>query len=166
MTKQRVPGSIEDAIDLAKGGLGVGTMSLTVGKTESLVRKWSDPDSDTLPSIRQCIQIDVAYARAGYGEGPVLATARRIYQSQVLSVDEVPRDVMGELMDIPTATGDLFQRLRDAVDVDSDGGVSLTPHEMTRALRGVEALRKELDQLEAAIRQHSIPLSETGGEDG
>jgi len=78
----RKPGTYAAAITRALGYLSPEIAAAAVGKSEGLVRRWSHPDDDTLPSLEQAEALDRAYVAAGHGPAPILA----VYAERVSAV--------------------------------------------------------------------------------
>jgi hypothetical protein len=73
MTKARDPLTVEDAVTKIAAAIGWDGAAAAVGKTERMVRYWSDPDEDREPSITQAIKLDAAYrAKTGSNTAPLL----------------------------------------------------------------------------------------------
>lgn len=73
MTKARDPLTFEDAVTKIAAEIGWDGCAAAVGKTERLVRYWSDPDEDREPSITQALRLDAAYrAKTGGNASPML----------------------------------------------------------------------------------------------
>jgi hypothetical protein len=79
MTKLREPMSFERALDTIKTLIGWDGCASVLNKTESAVRKMSDPDIERTISIRDARRLDQAYRRAGGAGAPMLET----YASQL-----------------------------------------------------------------------------------
>lgn len=74
MTKSRDPLTFEDAVTKIAAEIGWDGCAVAVGKTERLVRYWSDPDEDREPSITQALKLDAAYrAKTGSNLAPMLS---------------------------------------------------------------------------------------------
>lgn len=74
MTKSRDPLTFEDAVTKIAAEIGWDGCAAAVGKTERLVRYWSDPDEDREPSITQALKLDAAYrAKTGSNLAPMLS---------------------------------------------------------------------------------------------
>lgn len=78
----RKPGSYEAVITKVMGNLSPEVAAAAVGKSESLVRAWANPDSDNLPNLKQAEWLDQAYLQAGLGEAPIA----RLYAERVHAV--------------------------------------------------------------------------------
>lgn len=73
MTKARAPLTFQDAVTKIAAEIGWDGCAAAVGKTERLVRYWSDPDEDREPSITQALKLDAAYrAKTGSNSAPLL----------------------------------------------------------------------------------------------
>lgn len=72
MTKLRTPRTWADATHRVGDTIGYDVAANAVGKSESLIRQWSNPDSDKRPSIDQALTLDAAYLAAGGEEPPHL----------------------------------------------------------------------------------------------
>ena len=70
--KTRIAGTFEGAILDIVRVLGIERCAEVVGKSVSLVRKWSDPDNKTLPSLDQALVLDLEYAREMRSMPPLL----------------------------------------------------------------------------------------------
>lgn len=73
MTKVRQPTSFGDAVTRVADRLGWDGAGEVVGKCERLVRYWSDPDSQRMPTLADALALDVAYMRSGGGDPPILS---------------------------------------------------------------------------------------------
>lgn len=74
MTKARDPLTFENAIITIVAAIGWDGAAAAVGKSDRLVRYWSDPDADHEPSLSQALKLDAAYREKTGGEGaPLLA---------------------------------------------------------------------------------------------
>lgn len=71
MTKQRCPGTFEHAVRKVSAHFGLDETGHLVGKSGALVQKWTDPDDDTLPNLRQALLLDTAM-REATGHTPIL----------------------------------------------------------------------------------------------
>src|SRR3546814_4951638 len=102
----RRPGTYADAITRILGNLSPELAAAAVGKSEGLVRRWSNPDDDALPSLVQAEQMDRAYAGAGCGPAPILAVnSERIKQAgaQVHTTADPPERLASPLTEVGAA---------------------------------------------------------------
>ena len=63
--KPRPHGSFARALSRIRDTLGEAACAQALGRSGALVSKWCDPDHDALPTLRQAVQLDVAYVLAG-----------------------------------------------------------------------------------------------------
>ena len=87
--KQRPARSFEKAIFNIMSALGNEAAAAAVGRSVSLIRKWSDPDSDSWPSLKQALALDAAYVRATGNPPPI----HQVYQHRL---DKIYAEVTGD----------------------------------------------------------------------
>ena len=90
--KARNARKIEGALLEIVHKLGIKKCSNVVDKSTSLIRKWSDPDICTLPSLQQALALDLEYARELRGIPPIL----HVYSLAIQNVLEADEDVSAE----------------------------------------------------------------------
>lgn len=155
MSKMRIPESFEDAALDIMHGLGVQQMALIVSRSEGAIRAWNDPDKDGRPVLHQAVILDAAYARDFKGQTPFLAAylkmLKQLNKEHPISVE----DVLSEALDLPAVVGSLMCVIRKAKSATSDGGKSITPKEHRDIRAVMRDLRRELDELEAAVDQEA-----------
>ena len=142
--KPRTPGSFEAAIMRIVGNVTDETAALAVGKSPSLVRKWADPDCDTLPDLRQSLALDACYVEAGCGPAPILA----VLVSRLAAVSgprHSPADPLERL-------ADTLREVSEAADVWramhrphlSANDAALIDKELCEAIDALEAMRRDV----------------------
>lgn len=70
--KPRSPKTFAAAVTRIKAVLGESTCAEIVDRSESLIRKWADPDHESQPSLSQAVALDSAYVSSGRGDPPLL----------------------------------------------------------------------------------------------
>lgn len=75
--KPRPPLTIESALDRAAGLIGYAGIAKATGKSESLCRKWADPDCEQQINAKQMLAVDAACMEAS-GEAPLYEVQERI----------------------------------------------------------------------------------------
>lgn len=115
MAKPRTPQTYENALDKIKGDLTRERMADAVGKSISLIHKWTDEDSDLLPHIKQCELLDKAWMAENEGTPPIYAAYRAALGGR--SQRPVGRfgDVKSELLDAYKAMQEASDKIRDAI---------------------------------------------------
>lgn len=82
MTKLRKANTLESAVLNNIAVLGIDGAARAVGKSEPLVRKWSDPDSETVINLKQAAVLDIAAMEAGGKPEITIFLAQHIEASQ------------------------------------------------------------------------------------
>ncbi len=150
LVKLRDPQSPAGAVIKIMGALSDLGCAEAVGKSTGLVRIWADPDKECLPNIEQARKLDKAYQDAGLGPGPI-----NKWMNSCLGEAELTNiaDPVSEFLDVSAAAGELSTHLKEVQSVSGDGGRVITPNEMLQILQRIDKLRKETDELDAAIRR-------------
>lgn len=73
MTKLRQPATFADAVTRIAGVLTWSGMADVVGKAERTVRNWSDPETNTLPTVEDAMRLDAAFVAQAGGAPPILS---------------------------------------------------------------------------------------------
>ena len=85
--KPREPNSIEEALSRLLLKISPAEASRIIGKSESLVRKASDPDISYCLSLRDAIALDAAFEAKGFGEAPIAMMYRRKLEALMVAND-------------------------------------------------------------------------------
>ncbi|MCP4539686.1 MAG: hypothetical protein GY832_21320, partial [Chloroflexi bacterium] len=161
--KFRDPSSFAGAVTIIVRALGHDTCAKLVDKTEALVRMWSDPDHDSFPNVKQALKLDKAYQDAGLGPGPISK-----WMNSCLGEAELTNiaDPVSEHLDVVAVVGKISTGLQEIKSISSEGGRAITPNEMLQMLQQIDDLRKQTDELDAAIRRAATtaPLTVVQGE--
>ena len=70
MTKARIPGSFEAAVMKVLKQIGPVATGKAVERCPRTIYEWSDPDSDTLPTLLQAVALDAAHRLGGGEDAP------------------------------------------------------------------------------------------------
>lgn len=153
MTKDRIPETIEDAALEIAGGLSLKRAAKFVDRSEGAVRAWSDPDKDGRPTLHQAVVLDSVYAKEKKGRTPFLAAylhqLKKLNGDAPLNVD----DILSEALDLPDVVGQLMGIIRKSKSINSEGGKTITSNEQREIRAMMRNLRRELDEVEAAVDQ-------------
>jgi hypothetical protein len=150
--KLRNPKEFAAAVTRIRTALGEEACAQAVGRSESLVRKWADPDHPGLPGIEHALVLDAAYVAGGHGEAPLL----NLYESlleDAISDNTVGRDelVPSALM-IQAIVGDLSAEIRDIINPQTSTAASgMSADSQSRLLRIIDRLEDETERLEDAV---------------
>jgi len=159
------PGAISDIIDL----VGKPEMCAVSGRAERTQNQWADPETPTVPNLRQALALDALFIqrererREGLNQGgvirpPILTVYQNLLEKKCGTLVTAQADyafpgtVLTEMLDISEAVGCFSAALRDATTPTSPAGVGLSEIERKETLRALKSVRDELDDMEAAIR--------------
>jgi len=86
--KRRHLQSFEHAISQILTEIGEESAAYAVGKSSSLVRKWSDPDQRAAPSLFQAVELDLAYAKATGLGAPIFSVYRHFVSPALIETED------------------------------------------------------------------------------
>ena len=81
--KLRNPKEFSAAITRVRAALGEEGCARAVGRSDSLVRKWADPDHPAVPNLDQALSLDAAYVAAGHGDAPILGLYQDLIENGI-----------------------------------------------------------------------------------
>ncbi len=114
--KTRDAGTFEGALVELISVLGVQKCAEVVHKSASLVRKWSDPDNSTMPTLEQALALDLEYAREIHCVPPLLQAYTNMTELEYLNFNE-GEHVLPALLALQTAVCLLVQKMtRDSIN--------------------------------------------------
>lgn len=145
--KPRPLGRFSSAISQIASVLGYPECARIVGRSESLVRKWADPDVDTLPNLRQCLALDAAYVAGGHGNAPLAGLYLQRLRQSVDKDPRTPPDVVMQTLMIQALTGQLSAAVAIAIDPAGPGGRAITARERDEILRLANEIREDAETL-------------------
>ena len=153
--KIRASRSFEKAIQFAINRMGETSAAEAVNRSTSLLRKWSDPDHDALPSIRQALVLDRAFIKIIKEPAPIRAAYNGQLEESIRDI--IPKkETIGEAhFNMQLAVGGITRMLADimlehkATNIDS---IKLSPNIKELLLAELERLSDEISDLEEAIR--------------
>ena len=147
MHKMRQPGSIADAISRIIGDMTAEDAGAAIGKSDSLIRKWSDPDTDNWPDSMQILALDVAYTNAGHGNGPITYYMRELWREAVADDGHIAMCPTVRHLHVNRELGDVSKAVLDLRDKPA-----LTPNEFDRADREIHEVIDELQKLRRDLK--------------
>lgn len=125
MTKLRTPLTFADAMMDVAGVIGWVGARKVVGKSDRLLRRWSEPDQAAVPSLTQALALDRAYRVAG-GEGsPFLEALAHQIDVQVAAVTADHRELIDEAAEVARECG---EAVAAAIAVSSGHATPLATH--------------------------------------
>ncbi|WP_374374455.1 hypothetical protein [Dongia sp.] len=152
MTKRRDPATFDAAALEAMHLLGVDECARIIDRGPGAVRKYADPEADGRPIIHHALRLDIACFKA-IGATPFLAAYKHLLR---LGTRDLPPmgagDPVMETLDVAEAVGTLSAAVKAAACHRGEAGADLSPAERLDLLRQIAIARREIDQLEAAVR--------------
>ena len=112
--KQRQPTSIEDAVMRIVSALGRAEAAATVGKSETVVYAWADPDNDRKANVFDCLKLDAAYQSAGHGAAPILAAYRQVLR-HLSDPEHSPAPLQDRCLEMVAEVGDVAAAIQAAL---------------------------------------------------
>lgn len=156
MTKLREPHTFADAVTRIMGVVSPEACAEALGKSESLIRKFADPDHDSLPSIQQAYLLDAVYVAAtGVACPPLL----RVYKQNIegLTAPAAPKaakPLTEAALTMQQALGSFAGKIVTALDGNSPGGAAVTTAERAEIYEILENIRQQIGAIEASLLMH------------
>ena len=157
--KPRNVTSYDGALTRIMGVLTDEACGNVVGKSASLIRKWADPDNDTLPNLEQAEALDVAYVAHTGQEAPIAS----VYVERVdraVGPGHVSANPLVRMTEIIEGIGEVARVVRAATCPDGPGGKTLTPNERTGIAKAADKARADIYALirDAEARAAVVPM--------
>ncbi len=149
--KPRRPKSFAAAVTKIMAALSDGRCAEIVGRSDSLIRKWADPDHPSLPTLGQAIALDLVYVREGHGDAPILRVYEDILTDVLKEQDADEADILMSALSVQSAVGNLSEAIRAALDPHGPGGSVITAYERQTILEIIDRLEDHTDVIEGAI---------------
>lgn len=132
MTIARDPLTFDAAVTIITDLIGCDGAARAVGKSVSLIEKWSRPGTDRSPNVAQALALDVAYIMAG-GTGAPMHEMHEALLTREVGDTIACRRALGEaLAEASTEMGEAFAA---AMPLFQPGA---SPQQRSRALRETE----------------------------
>jgi hypothetical protein len=146
--KRRQPFTVEAAILRIFEKLGTNQAAQIVGKSESLLRKASDPDNPFCISVRDAILLDHNYALAGHGEPPIAAAYTEILTVMEASMEKNIGNI-SPLESLAMIMEEVGEVARDTNEATRDGRI--TNNEVAKAAQSIDDAIESLFILKRSI---------------
>lgn len=141
--KPRAPGSHHDALNMICAGLGFERVREIVGKSESHIRGWTDPDNEREISFAQAMLLEEEAIRTS-GQRPLTSVWVKRMEA-IGTAAQATESLPVSIMDVTAQLGQLAMTAREILK-----DKVVTPAERNQLLRDISKLRTELDELELA----------------
>jgi len=149
--KLRTPGTLSAAINEIKNKLSEEKCAEIVDRSESLIRKWTDPDDPALPNLRQSLMLDSVYVKAGFGEPPIQTWYTERLEKVVSDNPKKSVNIVMSTLHAQAAIGQIASAIAQFTEEGSEDQSSLSANERAVLLSMIETLSFELDRLEVSL---------------
>ncbi|MCA3264947.1 MAG: hypothetical protein ING19_02665 [Azospirillum sp.] len=153
VVKPRHPVSFPGAVTRIMGALGLGAAQ-AIGKSDSLIRKFADPDHDAQPNLDQALALDAAFVLATGDEAPILRVYLQKLEDLTRGAAHVALAPHARLMRVMAEMGEIAGDLH-AASVDGQ----VTPSERAKLQKDIA---DTIEQLTAMSRDLDV-LGRRGG---
>lgn len=143
--KLREPHSIEDALTIICAGIGYSDAAKAVERSEQHVRRWGDPDDDSLPNIKQAMALDFRCYHVT-GKAPLYDAYGKWLARAKTNATPEPMRITDVMLSATAQLGDVARLVRDAL---ADNRISES--ERNEILRSIANGRGAYDALETAV---------------
>ncbi|MBX9661905.1 hypothetical protein [Novosphingobium sp.] len=147
MTKRREPLTFHRALTVIAARIGWDKCAMLVGRSERLVRMWSDPDADSEISIIDALRLDGAFIAAGGDHGPF----HRVFTTQL---ELAARD--GTSADLAFAAANAARESGEAISALIEAATCRDPAKRRAARREAEEAIEALTDGIAALDRHEV----------
>lgn len=158
--KMRPARSFERAITQIIHALGEDVAAQAVGRSTSLIRKWSDPDNAALPSIGQALELDKAFVRTMKEPAPLHAVYLHRLDKAFEDMGPETETLVMALFNLHASIGLITRTLAELLEsnnhakVNLSTRISLSPISRETLLAEIEKVSEELNDLEKSVRSH------------
>tara|TARA_R110002167_G_scaffold35239_5_gene112593 strand:- start:351 stop:818 length:468 start_codon:yes stop_codon:yes gene_type:complete len=154
--KLRNPREFAAALTEIRSALGEAACAQAVGRSTSLIRKWSDPDHPALPNIAQALQLDSAFVAAGKGEPPLWKLYEKLLE-EGLNTDHLDGDdIVPSALMLHAIVGELSEVIRACIPQDGNPYIKLSPSKQATLLNYIDRLEDEACRLEDAVEASGV----------
>ncbi len=156
--KLRAPRRFASAVTRIKNALGDDKCAEIVGRSSSLIRKWSDPDHPSRPNLKQALVLDVAYMEAGHGVPPILSMyQQRLARAVTIESKKPAVDVALAALSVQAAVGDISESIL-SIKAGSADGVTFSSNERNQILGLLEKLMTQVSMIEETLDDNPTDL--------
>lgn len=148
--KPRKPNTIEEALAGVLSKISPVEASNIIGKSESLIRKASDPDIPYCLSIMDAIALDVEFESLGFGQAPIARMYTRILEERIASKNsEVIKQVNSPLLNLSILMEEIGEVAQETNNALKDSAFS--NNEVARISGAIEDAISQLLTLKSSL---------------
>ena len=146
VVKPRHPVSWPGAVTRIMGALGLAA-GQAIGKSDSLIRKFADPDHDAVPNLHQALALDAAFVLATGEEAPILRVYLQRLEDATRGAPHAAVAPHTRLLQVMAETGEIAADLHRALD---DGALTANERatlqkDIADAIEKLTAMSRDLD---------------------
>ena len=151
--KVRPARSFERAVQQIISGIGEEAAAKAVDRSTSLVRKWSDQDNPTLPSLKQALDLDEAYVTLKKEPAPIMAVYMHRLETALTFIENEDEPILKALFSLQMATANVTRELADVLGTDTPNKeVKIAPRQKSAVIGLIEKVAEEANDLERAVK--------------
>lgn len=139
------------AVSIIRSELSENECAEAVGRSNSLIRKWADPDNPAVPNLEQALTLDLLYAKSIGKRPPILD----IYTDKLTDVLNARKKLTVNLMiatlSVQSVVGQLSDAVAKASGSDNSRGAQLSNYNRATILGLVDKLQEISDLIEDAV---------------
>ncbi|MDA8708138.1 hypothetical protein N9M10_02070 [Hellea sp.] len=152
--KVRPARSYERAVQQIIDAIGEQAAAEAVGRSVSLVRKWSDPDNVAMPSIKQAFALDEAFVLQTKQPAPI----RAVYAHRLDKVFDALSPEIGTLVmslfNLHGSIGHMTREIAEILEGKDIEDLKLTPRLRQTLLAEIQNVSERTADLERSIEEH------------
>ncbi len=149
--KVRPTHSFDRAIRSIIDAVGEDAVAAVVNRSPSLIRKWTDPDHPSYPSLGQALSLDKIYVETT--GMPALIQLAYLYQLEAVVAEaaETVEPLMAAVVSLNGAVGAMAHTLADILTDPALDQRHIGPRNKDALLDHIEKIGKELSDLERSV---------------
>lgn len=160
VVKPRHPVSWAWACTRIQGALGT-SAGAAIGKSDSLIRKFADPDTDAVPNLDQAVALDAAFALATGEEAPILRVYLQRLEDLTRGAAHAAQAPHARMLRVMAEAGEIAADLHKAL---ADGVV--TRAERLAIQKDIADTVEQLNAMTRDLEAHSSAANAGGGRAG
>lgn len=142
--------AVQDIID----AIGDDMAAQSVDRSKSLVRKWSDPDAPSLPTIEQALALDRAYVEITKQPALIHAVYTNGLAKTFSQLAPEKETIVKAMFSLQVAMAEVTRSVAENIDDIETGRINMSPNLRQTILTKIVDMEKEVRDLEQAVASH------------
>jgi len=142
--------AVQDIID----AIGDELAAQSVNRSTSLVRKWSDPDAPSLPTIEQALALDRAYVEITKQPAVIHAVYTNALEKTFKELYSEQETIVKAMFSLQVAVAEVTRSVAENIDDIETGRIDMSNNLRKTILTKIVAMEKEVQDLERAVNSH------------